>query len=185
VLDRSLTLMSTLIDRSLAEVRLRSDPAPLVERFRLADAADQVRAMARRDVENRDLEFGVEIDRELEVETDRQFLMSVVSNLVQNALRYTRTGTLVTLRASCTDGRLVIEVEDECGGLPPGKIDELFLPFVRGAEKHPGVGLGLSIAMRAIKAINGDIRVRDLPGRGCIFIAELPRVLVHQRSVTR
>jgi len=178
VLDRSLTLMGALIDRSLAEVRLRSDPAPLPERFRLADAVDQIRATVRRDVENRDLEFGVEIDRELEVETDRQFLMSVVSNLVQNAVRYTRTGTRVSFRASCTDGRLVLEVEDECGGLAPGKIDELFLPFVRGQESHPGVGLGLSIALRAVKAIHGAIRVRDLPGRGCIFIAELPAVLV-------
>ena len=178
VLDRSLTLMGALIDRSLAEVRLRSDPAPLPERFRLADAVDQIRATVRREVENRDLELGVEIDRELEVETDRQFLMSVVSNLVQNAVRYTRTGTRVSFRASCTDGRLVLEVEDECGGLAPGKIDELFLPFVRGQESHPGVGLGLSIAMRAVKAIHGAIRVRDLPGRGCIFIAELPAVLV-------
>jgi signal transduction histidine kinase len=177
-LDRSLTLMGTLIDRSLAEVRLQTEAPSLAERFRLADAVDQIRETVRREVESRDLKLGVEIDRELEVEADRQFLMSVVSSLVQNALQYTQRGSRVSLRARCTDGRLVIEVEDECGGMPPGKIDELFLPFVRGQEKHPGVGLGLSIAMRAIKAIKGDIRVRDLPGHGCIFIAELPAVLV-------
>ena len=178
VLDRSLTCMGALIARSLAAVRLQTDPAPVPERFRLVEILDPIIAMARREVERRDLEFGVEIDRKLEVETDQQFLLSIVSNLVQNALKYTRTGSHVSVRARCIDDRLVIEVEDECGGLPPGKVDELFRPFVRGTHQHPGVGLGLSIAMRAIQAIRGEIRVRDLPGKGCIFIAELPAVLV-------
>jgi signal transduction histidine kinase len=173
-LDRSLTLMGTLIDRSLAEAPLQAEAAPSAERFRLADAVDQIRETVRREVENRDLELGVEVDRELEVEADRQFLMSVVSNLVQNALQYTRRGSRVSLRARCTDGRLVVEVEDECGGLPPGKVDEVFLPFVRGRASRPGAGLTLSIAKRAIEDINGELRVRDLPGKGCVFIVELP-----------
>ncbi len=178
VLDRSLTRMGSLIDRSLAEVRLQTDPTPAPERFRLADALDQIGATVRREIDDRDLDFVVEIDGELEVETDRQFLMSALSNLVQNALKYTGVGGHVSVRGRCTDNRLVIEVHDECGGLPPGKIDELFRPFVRGTHQHPGVGLGLSIAMRAIKAVNGEIRVRDLPGKGCIFIVEVPTVLV-------
>jgi len=178
VLDRSLTRMGALIDRSLAEVRLRMDPTPVPERFRLADALDQIGATVRREIDSRNLEFVLEIDRELEVETDRQFLMSAVSNLVQNALKYTAAGGHVSLRGQCTGDRLVIEVEDECGGLPPGKVDELFLPFVRRTHQSPGLGLGLLIAMRAINAIDGEIRVRDLPGKGCIFSVELPVVLV-------
>ena len=173
-LDRSLTLMGTLIDRSLAEVRLQTEAPSLAERFRLADAVDQIRETVRREVESRNLELGVEIDRELEVEADRQFLMSVVSSLVQNALQYTQRGSRVSLRARCTDGRLVIEVEDECGGWPPGKVDEVFLPFVRGRANRPGAGLTLSIAKRAIEEINGELRVRDLPGKGCVFSVELP-----------
>jgi hypothetical protein len=134
----------------------------------------------RREIDSRDLELVLEMDRVLEVETDRQFLMSVVSNLVQNALKYTRTGSQVSVRGHCTgNGRLVIEVQDECGGLSAGKVDELFRPFVRGAQpdRSPGVGLGLSIAMRAATAIHGEIRARDLPGKGCLFIVELPAVL--------
>jgi signal transduction histidine kinase len=177
VLDRSLARMGTLIDRSLAEVRLAADPEPVPERFRLADALDQIGATVRREIETRNLELVMEMDRELEVDTDRQFLMSAVSNLVQNALKYTCVGGHVSLRGHRVGDRLVLEVEDECGGLPPGKVDELFRPFVRGTHQSPGVGLGLSIAIRAIKALSGEIRVRDLPGKGCIFIVELPVVL--------
>jgi signal transduction histidine kinase len=96
VLDRSLTRMGALIDRSLAEVRLRADPTPMPERFRLADALDQIGATVRSEIESRDLELVLDIDRELELETDRQFLMSAVSNLVQNALKYTRAGGQVS-----------------------------------------------------------------------------------------
>lgn len=180
VLDRSLTRMGALIDRSLAEVRLRADPTPVPERFRLADALDQIGATVRREIDNRELHLVLEIDRDAEVETDRQFLMSAMSNLVQNALKYTRTGGRVCVRGQCKDNRLVIEVEDECGGLPPGKAEALFLPFARGAHESPGLGLGLSIVMRAIAAINGEIRVRDLPGKGCVFTVDLPTPLVTQ-----
>jgi signal transduction histidine kinase len=178
VLDRSLSLMGALIDRSLAEVRLRTDPMPVPEQFRLADALDQICATVRREIESRNLEFVVEIDRDLKIETDRQFLMSAVSNIVQNAIKYTCAASRVSLRGRRTGDRLVIEVEDECGGLPPGKVDELFLPFIRGTQQRPGIGLGLSIAVRAIAAIGGELRVRDLPGKGCIFIADLPAVIV-------
>jgi signal transduction histidine kinase len=177
VLDRSLTRMGVLIDRSLAEVRLRTDPAPVAERFRLADALDQIGATVGLEIESRDLRLVMEMDRELEVETDRQFLMSAVSNLVQNALNYSRTGGHVSLRGHREDDRLIIEVQDECGGLPPGKIDQMFRPFARGARREGGVGLGLSIASRAVSAIGGEIHVRDLPTQGCIFIIELPIVL--------
>jgi len=178
VLDRSLSLMGTIIDRSLAEVRLQTDPMPVPEKFRLADALDQVCATVRRDIESRSLKFVVEIDRDLEIETDRQFLMSAVSNIVQNALKYTRTRSRVSLRGRRTDDRLVIEVEDACGGLSPGKVGHLLLPFARGTHKRSGIGLGLSIAMRAMVAIGGELRMRNLPGKGCVFIVDLPAVLV-------
>jgi signal transduction histidine kinase len=182
VLDRSLAHMGALIDRSLAEVRLQTDPAPVPERLRLAAALDQIGATVRREIESRGLEFVVEIDRELEIETDQQFLLSIVSNLVQNAIKYSHDGARIYLRGRREGDRLVIEVEDECGGLPPGKIDELFRPFVRGTHQRPGVGLGLSIARRATAALRGEIRVRDLPGKGCLFLVELPGVLPARRA---
>jgi signal transduction histidine kinase len=65
-------------------------------------------------------------------------------------------------------------VEDECGGLPEGKTD-LFTPFgERRAKDRTGLGLGLSIARRAVRAQGGEIEVRNSPGRGCRFIIQVP-----------
>ena len=78
------------------------------------------------------------------------------------------------LRARPMDGRVAIEVEDECGGLPQGKSD-VFAPFgERRAKNRTGLGLGLSIARRAVRAQGGDIEVRNSPGKGCTFIIQVP-----------
>jgi signal transduction histidine kinase len=60
--------------------------------------------------------------------------------------------------------RVLIEVEDECGGLPPGKAEELFDAFQQRGEIRTGLGLGLFISRKGVEANDGLIRVRDLPG---------------------
>jgi signal transduction histidine kinase len=78
------------------------------------------------------------------------------------------------LRARAEQERLLIETEDECGGIPPIKGD-LFQVFGdrRGSDRS-GLGLGLSIARKAVRAHAGEIRIRNLPGTGCVFVIEVP-----------
>jgi signal transduction histidine kinase len=66
-------------------------------------------------------------------------------------------------------------VEDECGGLPPGKVEDLFRPFEQRGTDRSGMGLGLTICRKAAHANHGEILVRDLPGKGCIFTLDLPK----------
>jgi signal transduction histidine kinase len=80
----------------------------------------------------------------------------------------------VELRGQVANGHAVIEIEDCCGGLPPGKVEEAFAPFVRLDDRQSGFGLGLAIAKQAVDAHAGTIRVQNLPGKGCIFVLELP-----------
>lgn len=182
IVDRSLIRMERLIDRALTEVRLQAGSAPVFERLRLVDVIDQLAAIMQREAENRGQTLHLEVEHELEIDADREFLASAVSNLVQNALKHTPAGGRVTVRGHGTDGHLLIEVEDECGGLPPGISEELFHPFVRRTSARPGLGLGLSIVMRAAKKLGGGVSVRDLPGKGCIFTLELPRALPAERQ---
>ena len=102
-----------------------------------------------------------------------RLLHSVVSNLVQNALKFTRDSGLISLRAR-TDGKnAVLEVE-ECGGLQEGIETRMFEAFERGSSSRSKVGLGLAIAREAVDAHGGHIGVTDLPGKGCVFRIELP-----------
>ena len=116
------------------------------------------------------------IDRAVVVKADRQILAAAVANLLQNAFKFSPPGTTVALRARCAASRVLIEVEDECGGLPPGKTETLLRPFVQRGADRTGLGLGLSICLKAVKAISGDLRIRDLPGKGCVFTIDLPRL---------
>lgn len=114
------------------------------------------------------------VDAQIAVCADRQLLTSAVSNLLQNAFKFSRAHASVALVTRVVADRVLIEVSDECGGLPSGKADEMFRPFVRRSVNTSGLGLGLSIARNAVRANGGGIRVRDLPGTGCVFTIDLP-----------
>jgi histidine kinase/DNA gyrase B/HSP90-like ATPase len=59
--------------------------------------------------------------------------------------------------------------------LPTGSADQMFLPFTQSAADKSGLGLGLAISRRSVEANDGVLRVRDVPGSGCVFTIDLPR----------
>ena len=66
------------------------------------------------------------------------------------------------------------EVQDECGGIPDSA-DDPFKAFAQRRHKdRTGLGLGLSIARKAIRMHGGDIYFRNLPGKGCVFVIDVP-----------
>ena len=103
-------------------------------------------------------------------------------NLLQNAFKCTHPRTEVTLNAYGFGEHVLIEVKDHCGGLPPGSAEEMFLPFKQSGTDRSGLGLGLAICQRAVEANDGVVRVRDIPGSGCVFTIDLPRQLLPQPS---
>ena len=116
------------------------------------------------------------IAREVEVEADRQILAAMIANLLQNAFKFSPRGATVHLQAVCAADRVLIDVEDQCGGLPPGKTETLLRPFSQQGADRTGLGLGLSICLKAARAISGELHIRDLPGTGCVFTIDLPRL---------
>ena len=81
----------------------------------------------------------------------------------------------MTLRAYSQGSRVLIDVQDHCGGLPPGNAEEMFMPFRQTGTDRSGMGLGLSICKRGVEANDGVLTVRNLPGSGCVFTIDLPR----------
>lgn len=172
---RSLMGLRDLIDRSLATVRLDAGIEHF-ERTSVAELLEEIEIGALIQAQARGVQFAVTlIDRAVTIEGDRQTLAAAVSNLLQNAFKFTRKGGSVSLTARATADRVFIEVEDECGGLPPGKTEELFQPYSQRGDDRSGVGLGLAICLKAAKANSGELHVRNLPGKGCVFTLDLPR----------
>jgi signal transduction histidine kinase len=178
VLHRSLVASTALISRSLAEVRL-TQGVQNREQFLVAGFIDELVAASTLDANARGIRLTVTpIEDGLVIEADRQVLAAVVGNLLQNAFKFTRSRTTVTLRVGASTERVLIEVEDECGGLPTVDINDLFRPFEQRGADRTGVGLGLAFSRWGAEANNGRIYGRSLPGIGCVFTIDLPRLPV-------
>jgi signal transduction histidine kinase len=173
--SRSLAGIRTLVERSLADVRLQAGLPTRLERVSVAAFVEEIEVGAAMLAEGYGLHLTVaSIDSDVTIDADWQLLTSAVSNLLQNAFKFTRRHGRISLTTRVTNDRVLIEVADECGGLPPRMAEQLFRPFI-GSRDKSGLGLGLSIALRAARANSGDIHVRDVPGKGCIFTLDLPR----------
>ena len=175
LLHRSLRNLSALIDRSLTEVRLEAE-LQRREHVRVAELMEELRIAATFDADAHGIGFIVNpVEFGIVVDADRQLLASALANLVQNAFKFTRPDTHVSVTTTATAGRVVIEVADECGGLGPGGSEDLFRAFTQRGGDRSGLGLGLTISRRGVEACGGRVRVRDIPGKGCIFTVDLPR----------
>ena len=176
VLKRSMATMGALIDHALGEVRSRAVASQPSGTFALADLV----AVAKSSGELRASEQGCTltvsvVDPALGIHANYALVLSALENLLQNAFKFTHAGTEVKLTAYATGSHVLIDVSDQCGGLPSGDQEKMFVPFFQQNSDKTGIGLGLSMARRAIRADGGELNVRDVPGVGCVFTICLPR----------
>jgi hypothetical protein len=180
VLNRALTGLRDLVAHSLDEVRLTSPPNRA--RIAVAEFIEEVAATAAATLATdvRGITLTVPpVEEGLEIEADRQVLAAVLANLLQNAFKFTRPDSTVTLRVRSDADRLLIEVQDECGGLPvSGPEKELSPSFERRAGDRSGLGIGLAFSRWGAEANGGRLYARNLPDEGCIFTVDLPRTAV-------
>jgi PAS domain S-box-containing protein len=109
------------------------------------------------------------------IEADGTMIDRVVSNLLDNAVKYTHRGGPVTVRAVCRDQELLIEVADSGTGIQECHLPYIFDAFYRASKDTKGSGLGLSIAKNIIEAHGGKIWVESLYGKGSTFRFTLPK----------
>jgi signal transduction histidine kinase len=174
MLDRGLRRTSEMIDSVLSQASLKMGVVPRLAPVALRPFLQEIEADATAEAEDKGIQMEVSAAEDMVIEADPRLLRSAVSNLLHNALKFSHERSTVVVSAGHADGRVTIEVADACGGLPPGKVEELFTPLVQRGENRTGFGLGLGIALQAAEAHNGTIKVRDMPGKGCAFILDLP-----------
>jgi signal transduction histidine kinase len=176
VLDRSLIGLRDLINRSLADVRVMAGMPARRTLISLPEFVAEVQISAALEAHARGCSFVVSgAGQGLSVYADREMLSAAVGNLLQNAFKFTERDTEVSLNVHASAERVLIDVADHCGGLPKGDAERMFQSFTQSATDKSGLGLGLSICRSTVEANNGILRVRDLPGSGCIFTIDLPR----------
>jgi signal transduction histidine kinase len=178
ILERSLIGLRVLIDRSLADVRIAAGPVVAESAFALSSFMGEMRnAMVLEANGAQCMLIFTDVDPSIGIHGDRDLIFSALANLIQNAIKFTQPFTDVTINAYAVADRVLIDVKDHCGGLPPDCAEKMFSPFSQRGNNRTGLGLGLSIARRSIEANEGTLTVRDVPGHGCVLTINLPRYI--------
>ncbi|RPJ73690.1 MAG: ATP-binding protein [Acidobacteria bacterium] len=158
----------------LSEVRLDACVQQR-ERLSVAEFLDEMAVAAHHHAECRGIHLSVEpASRPLVVNADQQLLAAAVMNLLNNAFTFTRPGGRVVLRAREEGGRLLLEVEDQSGGIRDTVGDPFQAFGERRGRDQTGLDLGVHIARKAVHAQGGDIHIRNVPGAGCVFVIDMP-----------
>jgi two-component system, OmpR family, sensor histidine kinase QseC len=125
----------------------------------------------------RNIEISLEAPDEFWVTLEAQSLRSVLQNLTDNAIRYTRDGGRVVIKLVSRGDAVVLSVTDDGPGISEGDHLRIFDRFYRGEPppETPGTGLGLTIVKVAAARVRGELHLGPgLNGRGCCFALEIP-----------
>lgn len=118
----------------------------------------------------------VDTGNQLMVNADAGAIAEVVYNLLENAAKYSPSGSTIAINAATNSGSVTISVNDEGRGIPNDQRERVFEKFVRlGEGPASGLGLGLAIARGIVEAQGGTIRIEDGEhGRGAKIVVEVP-----------
>ena len=175
VMKLSLERMKKLMTGVEKEIRLRGKVKMKRTKFFLVDLVNEVEITSKITDESKNVNLKHDVDPKIQLTTERDMLYTALLNLVNNAIKFTKKDGNISVRGIQSGGRILIEVEDECGGLPDEDTEELFTPFTQKGTDKTGMGLGLSLSRRVIELNKGKLTARNIPGKGCIFTIDLPK----------
>jgi two-component system phosphate regulon sensor histidine kinase PhoR len=180
MIHRQSQRMGTLVDDMLRLSELESSYKPQPKMVDMHIMVDQVLAAARtRVAAKRTLSLDQKIDGNVAALVDPAAIEQILTNLVDNACKYTPDGGRIEVRARNRNGNVVVEVRDTGPGIPPQHLPRLFERFYRvdsgRAREHGGTGLGLAIVKHLVLANRGTVSVESELGRGSTFTVKLPR----------
>ena len=118
-------------------------------------------------------------ERPIALDADPSRFAQVISNLLNNAAKYTQRGGTITLKATSNNGIVSISVVDSVMGIPPEMLHRIFEVFTQGDHAklgpHGGLGIGLTLVKQLVELHGGTICVHsDGPGKGSEFTVNLP-----------
>ena len=175
---RQVERIDHLIDGLLAFARAGANPPPGA-RAELRDVLDEVLDEVRPKAEAIHAELRVDPFPPREVACSPGALLSVLSNLLGNAIKYVVEGHApvreIVVHVDDREKDVHVEIADTGPGLPAGAERNVFLPFVRAQSNQPGLGLGLATVKRIVEGFGGHVGVRSVLGQGSVFWFDIPK----------
>jgi signal transduction histidine kinase len=173
-LARGLRRMKELIESTLSLMLASHAPELRLAPLKVSEAVRDAVHESAPGAQDKEVTVIVEASADVKIEADERLLHSALTNLLNNAVKFTKRGCPINVHWQEREGILSLEIADSCGGLPPDAAAKIFAPFVQVGENRSGFGLGLAIARKAVLAHGGTIHVRNRPEVGCTFVVELP-----------
>lgn len=174
-----LHLINDVLDMAKIEAgRMNLNP----EQFRVYEVLEEVTSITSSLASDKNLALSIEesSDHETEIYADRTRIRQVMINLVNNSIKFTENGHIAVKVESMDGGRVLISVKDTGIGIPPDKLDAVFLEFTQvdtsTTRKAGGTGLGLPISRRLVEMHGGRLWAEStgVNGEGSTFYVELP-----------
>ncbi|MBV9948015.1 MAG: PAS domain-containing protein [Myxococcales bacterium] len=181
IIDRNAQRLQSLVEDMLELSKLESNEFKLKrERVELGSVVPIVLALFRERAEKKGVRLAADLPGSpLAVDGDARALEHVLSNLVDNAVKYCPAGTKVMVRAAGEGDRVNLVVADTGPGIAPEHVPRVFERFYRvdagRSRELGGTGLGLSIVKHMVEAMRGKVWVESEVGRGSTFTVSLPR----------
>ncbi len=176
-MSRSAKHLASLVEAVLDDATLDAGQVQLVESdFDIRDLLDNVAAMMAPLAAEKGLSFAVFVDPDLPqlVRADDVRFRQVLINLLSNAVKFTIDGG-VKLTTTYNDGRLVVSVSDSGPGISVEDQERVFQAFERGSgEDSHGAGLGLTITLRLVELMGGEVSLDSMPDEGCTVSVHVP-----------
>ncbi len=173
--------LTAIIEDLLKLSRVEQDACRGAMKMEKASVCEPVRSVVKfleTMAQEKDIEIVTECDPSVEIEINRQLFEQALSNLLDNAIKYSQEGSEVSIKAKATNHEALIEVKDTGCGIPRDQLPRIFERFFRvdraRARDTGGAGLGLSIARHIINLHSGRIDVTSGIGQGSVFTIRIP-----------
>jgi len=180
MIERNALRLQELVEDLLELSRIESKQfKPKSEPVNIVEQAEQVLALFREAGEKKHLTMSVVAPPEPPIaHADKRAVEQVLTNLIENAVKYCRESVSVTVRIAEREGMFRVSVEDTGPGIDPKHLPRLFERFYRAdkgrSREMGGTGLGLSIVKHLVETMGGNVSVESVPGRGTTFSFTLP-----------
>ena len=176
---REILRMEALLDELVKLSRLENSMIQIqCEKCSIKKTISEAVSQIYRKANSKQIDICVDMENDVETLHDHKWTVEALVNILDNALKYSPSGTAVNIYVSCLINHVLIQIEDEGIGIPEGELHEIFKRFYRGSNTKSlvkdGAGVGLYLARNIIEQQGGSIAAKRKNGRGSIFQIMLP-----------